>query len=361
MISLSGNEDGSILIVDLKPTKTHLDFNKDVISSIKETNFSILIPNIDFYYPETFRVSRIKYINKFLNKVHKLYIKKEKPIYGVILNIVYAISVNRIEWNKLIVLTHHNLLFFFFYLFLNKKTNKIFLFSHNNFDDYMARSKFRKTLIKFYSMSVITIFFEKYIYQEAIRQHYAPKSFLFFLPLPIEKYDCNNNVIEFDCSIIGTTSNQIFIDEIIDYERTTSILSKNKLNLAIRTKLRELVPKSILIIDNSYLSKEEYVDILCKSNSIGVFLWESHKFRSSSVLRHALYNNKSVFMLESRLSNSYLDKYPNLINIIKTPKEFFEKIINLRNKHETHDFESFQRLNNFSLFSRIFNSILIKS
>jgi hypothetical protein len=76
MISLSGNEDGSIFIVDLKPIKTHLDFNNDVISSIKETNFSIFIPNIDFYYSETFSASRIKYINQFLNKVYKLSPKK---------------------------------------------------------------------------------------------------------------------------------------------------------------------------------------------------------------------------------------------------------------------------------------------
>lgn len=318
-----------ILYVDPLSPSGHINFNKIYIESLLK-----IFTSIDFAFKENYRDKLSIHIkNKVYTIPEKLYDKSKSKI------------INRYNYYKIFRYIKNNCnihiydyIIFSSYeeisLYFSKFRKKLILINHNNVSGLRNPIKlffFRKNAIR-----NINIVLEDYI-KEYLLTLDIPNVYTLYHGLgnPYDRALINNSSLLYEFNYLNnfkfvifspsnTSSDNVFLNKLINDYNFTSFLKKNDILLILKSNQIDNKHSNVEIIKN-YLSDLQYQYLFLKSNLILLSYPSSFTFRVSAILLECMSNNKLCLISDIPSLNIYKD-YFNYSPFFKSIDDLKEKL-----------------------------------
>lgn len=315
----------------------HKRLDENIIEYLATFADVTVISPIDWYSNLPNNVRVIQYTLKSKSK------KNSKKVYHYSLEIMkFASKIDKkVKFDYIFAATFHT------YVqalgrFLFKNLNRIYLMHHYN-TDTLERKK-SNFFFSLYVNKVNHIVFEKFIGDYLMEKYGLKKERILILPHPLYKNTIENISPKFACVGISNSNDENFIKEIIMIEKKQKIIKENKIHVILRSKTQTF-DNGYLKVFTGYLEQKDYNYLINNTRSIFMPFPQSFKHRMSGTLMDALSNGKILLGTDVPLLKLYQKKYPHICNVVKSPNEFINEVINISDfnlndiKHEFNLFE----------------------
>lgn len=271
--------------------------------------------------------------------------KMTQTMFGRKLSSLYYIIKMKKDFNEhsndiKVVFTFDTVAFSIGKLFLN--TYNTFLIHHKNIDELTSLVK--RFLFRTYMNKVNHIVFEDSFKNYLVNEIGVNEELVFVVPHPV-----NINITEmnawvenvYDCVGLSNSNDENFIQDIIEAEKSSEFIKKNKLKVILRSKQHQF-SNGYLEVFNSYLDKQDYDEYIEKAKLIFVPLPEHYCYRVSGAVFDAFSKYKKVISNEALIMIEYKNKYPQICINISNIDSFNNALLyNKESNINTSDFDSF--------------------
>lgn len=313
-----------ISIIDTVFPAGHKDFNGKLVSLLPVENNDILVFNFNDFYLER---ESFKYKNIQILGERKRYVF---TIMAQIFNyfLVFMKTYKRHDDVRLFFTFDNYAFYFGRFLFLKSKN---IIFHHNNID--LLNQKHSIKFFKRYMNSVKHVVFAEFIKKRLIDIGVKEDNiYISSRPIPLgDKESFNTNILNRNVLSIGYASDEEIIDKIIEYKEGKEVLSKNGINILVRSKFDRLNQENILFI-NGHLSKEKYEEIYLSSYAVLILYPNNFQYRYSGVIEDALRYKKFIIGTNIPIVNYFKALYPDSCYIFNSIEELFSIMAELVNK-----------------------------
>ena len=303
-----------ILFLDLFQTKSHNNLNTSFIHCLNEKHKLLLLCEKSLYKSN---IENYDYSSWILSIIKN----------NIRLKSLFFISRYFTIWNKsfdiIFIPNFETITFVLFSLFCNKK---IYVVHHLNIDE--LENPIKRVIFSLYKNKINHLVFDE-SFKKVLKDKYEVKSYIGLINHPVKlfnvnsKYDKKNKKL---CVALSQSNDEKLIQKLIKYNERTNFLTKNNIELVVRSKILNYNKNNFKVYTN-YLSDFEYQNLTNNCYLTILMHPKKFQFRFSGVLFDSLFNKKMVISNNFLIAKIFSKKFPNICKTAKTAEEFFFNIL----------------------------------
>ena len=327
-----------ILIGDMDFLKTHLFFNYKIINILASEHDVVLASPKGFYDPLQLS-SNIQIVDIKFDYNQTRGIRRRLEYFS--LPNQYTNLCKNLQPDAVIFLTF-NTNYFILFRTVVKACPKCYLYHHNNVDK-IRNSKYSRFLFNTYKNNVYHLVLEDFIRTTVVQSLHVDSDRVIVVPHPLQIMNVDQHLDkEYKCCCISNSTNGDFIQDLIQGERNTHILSTLKFRVIVKSKDYIFDDGYLTVKDFGHIPDELFQKYFMSSEIILAPFPNNFGNRVSGTLIEALSNNKIVIGTPFDLMLDYQKKYPNVCYMVKDGKEFLRVIKDINHYEDAQqDFEKF--------------------
>lgn len=337
-----------ILFIDFLYLHSHKEANLEYFR-LASINYKVTVIAPDGFYP--IRDKNIHFISS--ERLNKIYNFKKNRINHFKQMLAVINLANKYRKDLTIILAFDTVLLTMGNFFLKSNKNT-FLQHHNNIDG--LKSIIKKNLFSTYSQKFSHLVFEQFMKEGLLNtSKINPQSItLLHYPLILSK-GIPKIAPLYDFIALSNSNDEDIIREIIKKETSNNFFKLNRIKGIIRSKKTEYDNGFLKVGNLSYISDNEYSDLLSNTKIILMLFHNNFEYRLSATLMEALSNKKIV--ISSRIKHTMFinQNIKNNLRVFESVDELIMLIQAISDSNYSHNYDEYKT------FIRLHSNNRIKS